>query len=444
MIIIKSDGSDGSDGLNSSEILRIMKKIESDSKFNTYKFKGIEMEVVPTHGNIIIYTDKTANQIFDMYNIFLNYMSLDLNVKPNTARYTNQEGIPFIYSYEKNIQYRKRRFITSTPACNDIIQTVRETKNKLFFDWYVSITNGKDGNGIYIDNKFCKPSYLAHSPSTIIYDMMDLFTRPIKQINFPSIKQYKYYETGNIIKEKVFIGGNATYDVSYNIILHHVRKQHNVFVDKYDRVSIMVCGHEIMLFDSSYYSPYYPVHHTRQYESRKKIKASSVTETECFITGAPLVGYCSRYEVSYEEEKQVKTDTVTINACLFMYARTNHKGVPLPLDAMIASIYKAKHGIKKTVQTGLPQSVDYTNAILPTIDKLDISQNLKNLYRGYLSHGCHIPKPAIFAVRVFAVKEVYIVNLDTNQIFVGYDQMVDKHLIQYKDSSTVLFSCSKL
>ncbi len=443
MLIIKDTS------LDFQKIRDAMIKMESDRAFNTYFLAeaGVEIQTVPLFGIINIYVDGTSNLKFEDFITSWKQFEAECGETNNKVyKYIERETFPF--GYVRSLDKVCRKISPANDMAVILSKKIKGTKN---FEWFINIIRpGSLGflccSGIDI---FCLfllhdarllHKYLISSTFTIMYDTVNLFKEEIRQLDFPRADQYMLYERGAIITDVIHID-SVHYPAITEFILYYLKQ----CICKNDSIrneyTIKINFSDYHLTDM--YDPFTDV--APEYITDGIDYSQEYADDLCFILDCPLFGKCVRFDLEYElDGKIIKTyimlSSLIVNNQWKMPISICHRGKYQYGIRAILSMYKTKFRVDTNVSIKQKCTVIYLGCMLNgmqrTLINMKYPQNIKNLLEGILMNNCEIIKeensPNI---------HVYVVNQNTNQIFVGMKTIRDVDIMKYANSSCILFTC---
>lgn len=455
MIILKGDS------IDFNKLKNAANKMENDPSYNTFYIEeaGVEIQTVPLYGFIIIYTKSVENLHFSDFVTQWNQADEKIDIESNV--YLNKSLIPFGYIRSKNL--REQELINANELEIPSLLNIMSTNN--YFKWYIKIIQrGMKGHICcsnlynYIDtysmyrNSAGEEAYLLSAASTIVYDTVDLFKTEIRQLDFPYIDQYTYSKNDKIIKDNIhFNCGTAKHKKSsytsdkfsnYTTISLEIIKYYLNNFNMY-KGGFNVDNHIVYLGLSHFMGSDANILNLFTYDEEILFaNDEKYKDDTCFISGSPLFGKCLKIDLEYKiKGKQIKKYIIVQELFVIHNADSNlfvkYNGVTLYGKAIVMSLIRSRFNLKSTVEIKTEYTVlnfDISNTI-NIINNMNIQQNKKNLFSGILLNGYYIDH-----IQNNPREILYVINLDTNQIFVGLTYIKDVDIMTYTNSSSVLFT----
>ncbi len=414
MILLKNDT------IDIDQIRHYMDLIENDEKFNTYKLSDDipEIQIVPPCGVLILYLEQ-----YDRNEELLKLLETTVDRKANYSyRYIQSDILPFGNMRSKLKKKKRTTLISTYLSTYPLLCNSNNT-----FTWYIYIV-AKDCHHSALEFYSAPDTdYLLLAASSIIYDTCGIFKSQIKQLDYPALSHYNYK---HIIYTPLYFPKDSYYS-------------HAKSIYRLNLINVILINYYLTTNRTKYCKRFLYYEHVirilrTQPPSNYDIEPENAElyETqECCITGGPLFGYFMEYNIKYMKGKKNISETVYVNDMALrndvsrgVYVEILYKNINITtITKAIESICKAKLGIKKISIVYVKHH--YINNFRKIICSLDAEQNYKNLLHGILDFGIFCTKYRMYRV----------VNIRTNQLFLGMDQIYDIDIIKKMGSSTVLF-----
>jgi hypothetical protein len=436
--------------LNVQKLRDAIIKTESDSAFNTYYLAEAEVEIqtVPLFGIINIYVNNNSTLCFDKFMLQWKDAENKYGRTCNKAyHYTDKNTFPF--GYVRGVQVVDRIFEPFDNIRNIIL---KEAYKSGPFKWFVNIirtknfgflcSNELDGfvRDLFGSSNFVRP-YLLSSASTIIYDTIELFKVETRQLDFPRVDQYTFHARGNIINDPIHFQHNPVITELILYYLNQDKSYENTFINDGYTVGI---GHSEM-YDI------YAEEKTPNFIIDSDANISQYVNDVCFLLGCPLFGKCVRVDLSYklngkDFKKYIILSSLVVNDNQTMNVMIRHNGVYQNGIYAILSMCRKKFNIEKNIKIDAICKIlklgSMSHGVKNAISNMACPQNKKNLLEGILMNKyIYSYDSYIYSSDSYESREIiYVVNQNTNQIFVGFAYIKDVDVMRYANSSSVLFS----
>lgn len=400
-------------------------KVDKKEKFNVYQDEFVEYDFILQYAKIILYLRPDQN--FSYCEIQNKIMNLTIPIQnfihKNSDNYNLIEIKPSNTITKNNCGYSSKvfRFITSN---FDSFKKSLKT-DRISFSWFIEKFNKT--NSFYIPELYPKippEEYLNKSIFTVIYDGVGMFqnNKIIKQINYPSLKQYYMYNKCKIIEEPIYISlkEGLIYEI-YNyfkgslpkLYLPHKVERNMKYNLKYKdfpdynikRVDLERTWEDQILDDFDY---------KKQEEIEKNLNKEDKNKFRndiCFISRIPLY---DRYYIVRISNKTCEFN-IAVSPCGFEI-----------FMCLSQIIYKDK-GYK--ILSVIERNYSKKRKFLDVLDTLAINPIKKNIMKCIELYGCYMTEKM----------ELYTVDKKTSQIYVGLEQIGDADIIKYSNTNTILF-----
>ena len=411
-----------------------MKHTES---FNKYTYKNVDYDITFTMGTILIYTKALENVkiLIENLTFHLDKMHQDDNY---FTPYSIDKYKSTRYTLLKPTDSRPKNRIIVTDKTN-IIRTISNNETRMI--WTIKIIQNHQIGGYLRISEFANSEtqytnhYLSKSVSTIIYDNIDLFNVSyIKQLNYPSIKQYSIYKKNiyNISLQVHCIFGlgyeiisrympeiSTILDINESKLIHIYNPKLLIDINKFrltqldDNKSWFTCLKENTNLD----------------QNADNIDNGNVDT--CFISGSPLYSNIYILKVGTDNtniDVYTNINFIPINIYLY-YAQYNSNGKLLTFGEYlfnmckytVLDIYVVRHNISEH------------KAICKIPPHLIISKQ-KSIMKCISYYGCVATELCL-----------YTINPKKNIIYIGVNRPIyDTDMMKYKDSNCVLFRCDTI
>lgn len=431
--------------------------------FNVYKHNSVEFEFQLAFGVVVMYINSNHDTNYsELIASAIDALGVPKSFKHVNSKYTNVHTLvkePII-NRDTAFGIRKcdnrkcfRKIITDTYSVRKEMSS-----SNLNFLWLVLVKSRDNFRGSYlkieeVDRDSMSEAYLNKSICTIIYDGIGMFDVPTmtKQIDYPSLTQYAMFKQKQIIHEPLYISwvGGLSYELYYQFtkksptlslldnntsVRNSITQNHNI----YSSVRKLIAGEQKLKrlnpdkpFEAQLLEPF-------DYEKQEEDENVLVDEGKpkylndvCFITKIPLWGpfyICTIKNATHEFNIAVAPTTVHTTYVVESRASTIETYInSLGTDIKLLKIYTGEH----------PRS------FLDVLDMLDINPVKKNIMRCIHLYGAYSDSNDLgnsLASRPgTASRNYFVVDRDTDQIYLGLSGINDGHVAIYQGTRTVLF-----
>lgn len=402
--------------------------------FNKYSANNVLYEVSnPTHGTIIIYSDK---RLTDTIHRVSTRNSPQILYLINKLR-DNLKTIGILSKIQPSVESHPYTLLTNENVITRNIICTNEGFKRNYgasFIWEITIVDLHNYNKTTLltpnySTKSLTDDYLAKALTTIIYDSCDLLNMPYKQLNYPSLTQYKLYQRGKICDDEVTI--HSKYGIELELA--------KIFTDK-RYLSNKIPGRFIISEAVKYESlKIRRVHPTKDwietikeeynYEKQEKDEIELVAEGKpvfpnniCFISKMPLSSVAIASFITNIETGQ--EFCILISPAMDFAVDNDYK--PIIYEHIL---YANGFVITSKYYVECPRS---------TLEVIDIIPNTVNPVKKKILKA--IEKYGIFSSKVGYHRTEYLtIDVEEQEVYIGLPSFDDVDIMRYKNTNAILY-----
>jgi hypothetical protein len=435
-------------------------------KFNSYLQNSVEFDFTLTTGTIVLYLKtKSSYERTDHAELIaqeirkLTFPANFTETVSNKSDYytmvkSNISYITTVSHNSHNIEKCYRKIITDPYYLKKVL-----VSNTAHFVWLILVKNEGNFRGSHlsiqeVDPSFPSEIYLNRSICTIVYDDIDMInTQGIKkQINYPSLGQYRMFSKKQILEEAIYVSwtGGLRYEIYYQFTGHQAIFNH---------IALDPTGEFVQGFGNEVYKPVMPnlefkevelkrlnpeksweeqLLETFDYDKQEEEEINLVEEGKpkfpndiCFISKIPL--WTQFYVI------RVKNETCEFDIAVAPSVVHNKILVgKLHLDFKD----QLSHKNNKVSMVSL-RICSHPRTFLQVLDMIPnkITSVKKNIMRCMETYGAY-SKSNDSGNRTSNsrhARNYYVMDKNTKQMYVGLQGCKDIHMSLYQNTNTILF-----
>ena len=434
-------------------------------KFNIYNSNSVEFDFTLKNGIVVLYLKSNISYTRHDHAMFITEEIQKLNLPVNfTETISNKSDYYTLAKSEITVKttrfeqtYNSQKFyrkITTDPYCLKKIIT----SNTAHFVWLIIIKNADNfrGSQLFIhemDPTIPSEVCLNKSICTIIYDDIDMINNQEtqKQLNYPSLNQYRMFSQNQIIVEPIYISwtGGLCYEIYY---------QFTGKTPKYNRLDLAADGENFIGECSDFYKLIMP------YLEFKDLKLKRLNPEKSWKT--QLLEHFD-YEKQEDDEINLKEEgkpEFPNDICFiskiplwdkFYVIRIKNETCEFDI-AIAPPLVHGKFRMNKVLM-GFKEYLSWKNGKISMlslricshprtlIQVLDMLPNpihpiKKHIMRCMELYGAYSKSNDSGNSNSFRYsRNYYVMDKITNQIYVGVKSCNDTHITLYQNTNTILF-----
>lgn len=443
--------------------------------FHSYAYKNVIFEPVQYSGTIIIYTNNIEisydNYVVELKKHLETYAQLNNKAPVYITRTLACQSKTYAYIQDKTKLYINRQFTNKKTNNHKYIYSKSYDMSSEYytFEWSIIIINKLDKNYYLMLAELysgdLSSEYLLESPYTILYDNLNIFVPNfVKQLDYPYVNQYQMGADNSILSTPIYINKLSNLGFYYMSKILNIKIIHSRNLILFDMYHLEYSSNSpndtyknIIDYENILYETFGSIHNNINHMLGKKYDIIKETPKilRCFLTNMPLYDTCYVVKLIYYINETPILKHILISNIVIESRVTKVKSTYTNISCVNAMEVILSDKFKLNAVVSIIGKIDLTDNnkisyilfekditilnVYDIINMLDISNLEKKILIALEKNGAVFEKD-----KYSKIKQIKTINLEANEIYIGFPNITDYHIIKFTDTPAILFKFKEL